>query len=148
MYIKKCVYSIDLFYLLFFDLYLCKSSHNFPYCLVLSIMSSSKVQYFLQYFVLLFALCLVETAPTEKRIGPNMPVPPAELFKFLRKFGYLEPAPTDSESLYTEDAIIQAIKNMQRFGGLLENGELNNETLQVCTIDFILFLNGNTLLYH
>lgn len=59
----------------------------------------------------------------------RLPVAPAELFQFLRRFGYLETAPALSESLYSEDAVIEAIKNLQKFGGINQTGELSNETL-------------------
>lgn len=61
----------------------------------------------------------------------SLPVPPAELFHFLRHYGYLDPAPGDSEALYSEEAVIDAIKVMQQFGGIEKTGELNDETLQL-----------------
>lgn len=69
----------------------------------------------------------VDAAPAKT----HLPVPPAELFKFLRQFGYLDSSPSNSESLYAEEAIIESIKNLQKYGGLPETGELTNDTLQV-----------------
>lgn len=50
---------------------------------------------------------------------------------FMRRFGYLDKASSRSESLYSEDAIVNAIKNVQKYGALNETGVLDNETLQV-----------------
>lgn len=49
----------------------------------------------------------------------------------MRKFGYLESNSATSEALYHEDAIIAAIKNVQKYGALNETGVLDNETLRV-----------------
>lgn len=49
----------------------------------------------------------------------------------MRRFGYLETNPSDSESLYHESAIIEAIKNVQKYGALNQTGELDNQTLEV-----------------
>lgn len=64
-------------------------------------------------------------------LNHRLPVAPAELFQFMRRYGYLEPAPALSESLYSEEAVIDAIKDLQKFGGLNQTGELSNETLQL-----------------
>lgn len=61
----------------------------------------------------------------------QLPVAPAELFQFMRRYGYLDSSPIGSESLYSEAAVIGAIKNVQKFGGLAQTGELTNETLQL-----------------
>lgn len=51
---------------------------------------------------------------------------------FMRKFGYLESSyATTSETLYHEETVIAAIKNMQKYGGLNESGVLDNATLKV-----------------
>lgn len=50
----------------------------------------------------------------------------------MRKFGYLESSSSTSASLYHEDAVIAAIKNMQKYGALNETGVLDNDTLKVC----------------
>lgn len=59
---------------------------------------------------------------------------------FMRKFGYLDKGTSKTESLYHEDAIVSAIKNMQKYGALNESGILDNETLKVCWCS-ILVLN-------
>lgn len=51
---------------------------------------------------------------------------------FMRKFGYLEASSSSTtETLYHEETIIAAIKNMQKFGALNETGVLDNATLKV-----------------
>lgn len=50
----------------------------------------------------------------------------------MRKFGYLDSSSTTtSETLYHEEAVKVAIKNMQRYGALNETGILDNATLEV-----------------
>lgn len=52
----------------------------------------------------------------------------------MRKFGYLDSSSTPittSETLYHEEAMITAIKKMQRYGALNETGILDNATLKV-----------------
>lgn len=51
---------------------------------------------------------------------------------FMRQFGYLDTGSSTSEALYHEDAIVAAIKNVQKYGALNETGELDNATLKVC----------------
>lgn len=93
------------------------------------------------FILLLLELIIICTfSPTFASPTPNgrkvsnvksLPVPPAELFHFLRHYGYLDPAPGNSEALYSEDAVIDAIKVMQQFGGLPKTGELDDGTLQL-----------------
>lgn len=52
----------------------------------------------------------------------------------MRKFGYLEKNPSTSEALYHEDAIIEALKNVQKFGAIPQTGKLDNETMKVCAL--------------
>lgn len=54
-----------------------------------------------------------------------------EQLDFMRKFGYLESGSSTSEALYHEDAVIAAIKNVQKYGALNESGILDNDTLKV-----------------
>jgi hypothetical protein len=49
----------------------------------------------------------------------------------MRQFGYLEEGTPDSEALYSEEAIVEAIKNVQKFGDIPQTGKLDNATLQV-----------------
>lgn len=51
----------------------------------------------------------------------------------MRRFGYLEQNPDDSEALYHETAIIEAIKNIQKYGALNQTGKLDVATLAVCS---------------
>jgi hypothetical protein len=50
----------------------------------------------------------------------------------MKKFGYLDTGPSDSEALYTEDAVIFALAKVQEFAGLRSTGKIDNETLEVC----------------
>lgn len=58
----------------------------------------------------------------------------------MRKFGYLDKGTSKTEALYHEDAVVNAIKNMQRYGALNETGILDNETLKVCLHYNIFFI--------
>lgn len=51
--------------------------------------------------------------------------------RFMRRFGYLDQNPDDSEALYHETAIVEAIKNVQKFGALNQTGKLDQTTLDV-----------------
>lgn len=52
----------------------------------------------------------------------------------MQKYGYLQ-APDDRsegirvEYLYSEDAIVDGIKNIQKFGGIPQTGTLNEQTI-------------------
>ena len=51
---------------------------------------------------------------------------------FLQKFGYLEGRKdNNSEALFREEAVIDAIRTMQSFGGINPTGRMDNDTLQV-----------------
>lgn len=51
---------------------------------------------------------------------------------FLQRFGYLESnQDTNSEALIREEAVVEAIRTMQRFGGLSPTGQMDNNTLEV-----------------
>lgn len=49
----------------------------------------------------------------------------------MKRFGYLEEGTSDSEALYSEAAIVEAIKNVQKFGALPQTGVADNATLEV-----------------
>lgn len=49
----------------------------------------------------------------------------------MKRFGYLDSSSSDSEALYHEEAIKDAVKNLQKFGALNQTGILDNATLQV-----------------
>lgn len=61
----------------------------------------------------------------------------------MRNFGYLD-NPTDSDALYAEDAITDAIKLTQRYAALNETGILDDNTIQVC--QYIIFNYSNSAL--
>ncbi|XP_018782901.1 PREDICTED: matrix metalloproteinase-14-like [Bactrocera latifrons] len=71
------------------------------------------------------------TQEADAREKRNIEVPPPEILRFMRRFGYLETNPSDSESLYHESAIVEAIKNVQKYGALNQTGELDNQTLEL-----------------
>lgn len=50
---------------------------------------------------------------------------------FMQKYGYLYKGSLDSEALYHETAITEAIKNVQKYGALEQTGILDNDTLKV-----------------
>ena len=49
----------------------------------------------------------------------------------MKKFGYLDTGPSDSEALYTETAVISALAKVQEFAGLRPTGVVDKETLKV-----------------
>lgn len=53
---------------------------------------------------------------------------------FMRRFGYLASNSVLSETIYDDTAFVSAIKNMQKFGGLDETGELDGDTIKVSMI--------------
>ncbi|XP_069673369.1 matrix metalloproteinase-25-like [Periplaneta americana] len=77
--------------------------------------------------VLLWLFALVECAP----VSTASTLPPASAIKFMRQFGYLEQGPADSEALYSEAAIVDAIKTVQKFGDIPQTGKLDNATLEL-----------------
>uniref|UniRef100_A0A1B0DAP0 Peptidase metallopeptidase domain-containing protein n=1 Tax=Phlebotomus papatasi TaxID=29031 RepID=A0A1B0DAP0_PHLPP len=75
---------------------------------------------------------------TSRSTGYGAPIPPSkppspEMFAFMRRFGYLDANPTDSEALYSEDAVIDAIKLVQKYGGIPQTGAVDDETLKLMT---------------
>lgn len=57
----------------------------------------------------------------------------------MRKFGYLDSSSsTTSETLYHDEAITLAIKNMQRYGALNETGTFDNATLKVSSTEMMM----------
>ena len=49
----------------------------------------------------------------------------------MKQFGYLAEGDRNSEALYTEEAITEAVKQMQVFGGLQPSGIIDDKTLKV-----------------
>ncbi|XP_050533432.1 matrix metalloproteinase-2-like [Daktulosphaira vitifoliae] len=83
------------------------------------------------FFVLLyFSLCNVQCLPIDQinqkinNIHINQ-----ETLEFMQKFGYLDQS--GPKSLISTEAIMDALKLVQKFGGLKETGNLNNETLKL-----------------
>ncbi|GLG99055.1 Matrix metalloproteinase-2 [Gryllus bimaculatus] len=70
------------------------------------------------------------TVPPTMR-APENPPPADTAVEFMKRFGYLDPGIPNSEALYREDAIIEAIKNMQKFGAIPQTGILDSNTLQL-----------------
>ncbi|XP_015435556.1 PREDICTED: matrix metalloproteinase-24-like [Dufourea novaeangliae] len=70
-----------------------------------------------------------ESAP----ILSNVDATSASLFAmdFMKKYGYLEHGTADSDALYKESAITDAIKNVQKFGNIPVTGKLDNATLEL-----------------
>lgn len=54
----------------------------------------------------------------------------------MRKYGYLEKRTQistgpESEALYREDAIVEGIKKVQKFGAIPQTGNLDEETIKL-----------------
>lgn len=54
----------------------------------------------------------------------------------MQTFGYLQEPTVDSEGLkaeflYAEDAVVQGIRNIQKFGALSETGVLDDKTVEL-----------------
>lgn len=58
---------------------------------------------------------------------PNS-IPSANALSFMRRFGYLEQGRPDSETLYTEEAVVAAIKLVQKFGAIPQTGVIDEAT--------------------
>lgn len=52
----------------------------------------------------------------------------------MRRFGYLEQGRPDSETLYTEEAVVAAIKQVQKFGAIPQTGVIDAATEKVRTL--------------
>ncbi|EAT45766.1 AAEL002982-PA, partial [Aedes aegypti] len=50
---------------------------------------------------------------------------------FMRRYGYLEKGPSQAEALYSEEAVVMAIKSIQRYGALPETGVLDPRTIRL-----------------
>jgi hypothetical protein len=53
--------------------------------------------------------------------------------QFLQDFGYLEKSNGDVANFYSGDAVVSAIKEMQKYGAIPQTGALDNATIQVYT---------------
>uniref|UniRef100_A0A1Y1L9K3 Peptidase metallopeptidase domain-containing protein n=1 Tax=Photinus pyralis TaxID=7054 RepID=A0A1Y1L9K3_PHOPY len=80
--------------------------------------------FFCSLILLKVALC--HPVPSVSPIASTLPT--SETFDFMKRYGYLDDTP-NSEALYTEDAIRDVIKTMQKFGGIPQTGVVDNATL-------------------
>ncbi|XP_035233830.1 stromelysin-3-like [Stegodyphus dumicola] len=53
---------------------------------------------------------------------------------YLQKYGYMNESSSNSASLVSEEAVSLAIKDFQRFAGLVETGKLDNTTLTMMNL--------------
>lgn len=61
----------------------------------------------------------------------SRPLTPSAVLGFMKRFGYLAAGAPNTEALYTEEAVIGAISQMQRFGGLYPTGIVDKATLEL-----------------
>ncbi|XP_058059920.1 matrix metalloproteinase-2-like [Anopheles bellator] len=81
-------------------------------------------------FVFAVPLCLITSSIMLPANGAPT-VPTKEMLDFMRRFGYLEKGPTQAEALYSAEAIVDAIRHVQKFGNLPQTGVLDRRTLQL-----------------
>ncbi|XP_033231407.1 matrix metalloproteinase-2-like isoform X2 [Belonocnema kinseyi] len=81
--------------------------------------------------LLLISLCITEDINSAPVSISNLLAERLSLstktIKFMKMFGYL-PSNERSESLYKENALVDAIKNLQKFGNIPMSGRIDNET--------------------
>ncbi|KOC64593.1 Matrix metalloproteinase-24 [Habropoda laboriosa] len=80
-------------------------------------------------FCILFIAGQCESAAIQPKI--NTTSPSLSAMNFMEKYGYLEGGHTDSAALYTENAITEAVKTLQKFGNIVITGQLDNATLEL-----------------
>ncbi|XP_076034387.1 matrix metalloproteinase-17-like isoform X2 [Oratosquilla oratoria] len=56
-----------------------------------------------------------------------------DAIKFMQNFGYMIKPDNETEFLYTPEAFTEAVKEMQKFGGIPETGVIDNSTLELMT---------------
>lgn len=54
----------------------------------------------------------------------------------MQRYGYLEEGDGESDALYSEEGISEAIKTLQRFGNIPQTGVIDNSTLEVGIVVF------------
>ncbi|GAB0098424.1 matrix metalloproteinase-2-like [Sergentomyia squamirostris] len=93
---------------------------------------------FREIVVVLYTMWLLCSNPRSTGCGapipPSSKFPPPEMFAFMNRYGYLDANPSDSEALLSEQAVIDAVKMVQRYGGLAETGVVHEETLKLMTL--------------
>ncbi len=52
----------------------------------------------------------------------------------MRSYGYLSRGASDSETLYSSEAIADALVSVQKFGNIAQTGQLDEDTVKVCGI--------------
>ena len=57
----------------------------------------------------------------------------------MKRFGYLDTGPSDSEALYTETAVISALQQLQQFAGIRPTGIVDQETIKVRSLIVFIF---------
>ncbi|XP_053659265.1 matrix metalloproteinase-2-like [Anopheles marshallii] len=72
-------------------------------------------------------LCLI----CQPSVSGAPAVPTKEMIDFMRRFGYLEKGPSQAEALYSGEAIVEAIKHVQKFGAIPQTGVLDRQTIEL-----------------
>ena len=50
---------------------------------------------------------------------------------FMRQYGYLKEGAPNTEALHSEEAITEAVRQIQLYGGIQPSGVLTQETVEV-----------------
>ncbi|XP_077283513.1 stromelysin-3-like [Arctopsyche grandis] len=81
-------------------------------------------------FVLLQVLVLfAHSKPAPSRLPV---IPSNDQMKFMQRFGYLGGDPSsDFAAQYTEESVVKAISNIQKYGGLQQTGIFDNKTIEL-----------------
>ncbi|XP_023320587.1 matrix metalloproteinase-2 isoform X2 [Eurytemora carolleeae] len=56
---------------------------------------------------------------------------PTKVFEYLKQFGYLEQGSPNSEALFTEVAVKNALRSLQSYGGIRPTGEVDERTIEL-----------------
>lgn len=56
----------------------------------------------------------------------------------MQRFGYIDGGQPGFEAQYTENAIREAVLNIQKFGGIKQTGYFDEKTLQVISCNILL----------
>ncbi|XP_076244472.1 matrilysin [Calliopsis andreniformis] len=80
-------------------------------------------------FCIVFILGKYESVPIYSKINDTSASLTA--MDFMKKYGYLQSGTADSDALYKESTITEAIKALQKFGNIPITGQLDNMTLEL-----------------
>ncbi|KAK2702686.1 matrix metalloproteinase-2-like [Artemia franciscana] len=71
--------------------------------------------------------------PFNQAVKPSKPYErsTADLMKFLQRFGYLQEGGNNTEALFKEEAVDEAVRQMQAFAGIAPTGKVDAETLEL-----------------